>query len=174
MRGRGSGCIVNITSVIGRFAAIGQAPYVASKWAAEGMSQELAHELAPFGIRVVIVEPGVIPTAMLAKNTDAPNRTGAYDRHYQRLFDFYAAGLAERSDAAVVGDTIFEAVTTDEPRLRWTCGWGAEELTSAFDRVTDEDWVALGATEDDAEYRARFGELFGLDVRLPGERSVAP
>src|SRR5207302_1591365 len=59
MRERGSGAIVNITSVAGRFGAIGQAPYVASKWAFEGLSEELALELAPFGIRVVIVEPGV-------------------------------------------------------------------------------------------------------------------
>ncbi|MDQ1397685.1 MAG: hypothetical protein QOG64_2944, partial [Acidimicrobiaceae bacterium] len=59
MRERRSGAIVNITSVAGRFGAIGQAPYVASKWAFEGLSEELALELAPFGIRVVIVEPGV-------------------------------------------------------------------------------------------------------------------
>jgi len=106
MRQRGSGTIVNITSVIGRFAAIGQAPYVASKWAAEGMSQQLAHEVAPFGIRVVIIEPGVIKTAIMAKNVDAPNESGAYDQHYQRLLDFYTAGLTDPVHPSVVADTI--------------------------------------------------------------------
>lgn len=169
MRERSSGTIVNVTSVIGRFAAIGQAPYVASKWAAEGMSQELAHELAPFGIRVVIVEPGVIKTAIMAKNLDAPNETGAYSNHYQRQFEFYAAGLADPDDPSVVSETIYEAVTTGEPRLRWTCGWGSAELTTALDSVADEDWIRLGAIEDNADYRRQFSDLYGLDVGLPGD-----
>src|SRR5213078_4398172 len=79
MRQRGGGCIVNISSVAGRFGAIGQAPYVASKWAFEGLSEELAFELAPFGIRVVIVEPGVTKSAIFAKNVDVPHATGVYD-----------------------------------------------------------------------------------------------
>jgi NAD(P)-dependent dehydrogenase (short-subunit alcohol dehydrogenase family) len=72
MRERRTGAIVNVTSVTGRFGAIAQAPYVASKWALEGLSEELALELAPFGIRVVIVEPGVTKSAIFAKNVDAP------------------------------------------------------------------------------------------------------
>ncbi len=168
MREQGSGSIVNVTSVIGRFAAAAQAPYVASKWAAEGMSQELAHEVAPFGIRVVIVEPGVIKTAIMAKNVDAPNESGAYDRHYQRLLDFYMVGLADPGHPSVVAETIYEAVTTDEPRLRWTCGWGANALTTALDNVSDEDWVALGAIADDVEYREQFSRA--LRPRHPPAR----
>lgn len=169
MRARGSGTIVNVTSVIGRFAANAQAPYVASKWAAEGMSQELAQEVAPFGIRVVIVEPGVIKTAIMAKNVDAPNASGSYDTHYERLLDFYAAGLADAGHPSVVAETIYESVTTDEPKLRWTCGWGAHVLTSALESVSDEDWIALGAIGDNAEYRRQFSELYGLDIRLPAD-----
>lgn len=172
MRARGRGAIVNVTSVIGRFAAVGQAPYVASKWAAEGMTQQLAHELAPFGIRVVIIEPGVIKTAIMAKNADAPNETGAYGQHYQRMLDFYMAGLTDPVHPSVVAETIYESVTTDEPKLRWTCGWGAHELVSALDTVAVEDWVALGAIEDDVEYRLKFTELFGLDITLPTDGAV--
>ena len=93
MRERRRGTIVNVTSVAGRFGAIAQAPYVASKWALEGLSEELALELAPFGIRVVIVEPGVTKSAIFAKNLDTPNATGAYEDQYRRMFDFYAAGI---------------------------------------------------------------------------------
>lgn len=173
MRERGSGTIVNVTSVIGRFAAIAQAPYVASKWAAEGMSQQLAHEVAPFGIRVAIVEPGVIKTAIMAKNTDAPNESGAYDQHYQRLLDFYMAGLIDPGHPSVVSETIHEAVTTGDPKLRWTCGWGAAELCAALDTVAVEDWVALSTIDDDVEYRRAFSELFGLDISLPGDAPAA-
>ena len=57
-----------------------------------------------------------------------------------------------------------EAATTDTPRLRYTCGWGGEELIAGRAAMSDEDWVALGALEDDVEYVDRFNELFGLDL----------
>jgi hypothetical protein len=129
------------------------------------VSEGLAQELAPFGIRVVIVEPGVVKTAILAKNPDGPNLSGAYDAHNRRLFAFYAAGIANPGQPSEVADVIHEAVTTDRPRLRWTCGWGGPELTTNRPKVSDEDWVAMGAIDDDAAYAARFEELFGLDIR---------
>lgn len=165
MRAQGSGAIVNISSVAGRIAALAQSPYVTSKWAVEGLSEGLAQEVAPFGIRVAIVEPGVVRTAIMAKNIDSPNRTGAYDTHNRRLFGFYAAGLAKPGLPSEVADVIYEAVTTEDPRLRWTCGWGGPELTGNRVNVSDEDWVALGTIEDDEAYFARFEELFGLDIR---------
>lgn len=164
MREQGSGTIVNIGSVAGVIAAIGQSPYVASKWAVEGLTEGLAQEVVEFGIRVALVQPGVVRTAIMAKNADAPNASGAYDRAYRRLFQFYAAGLADPGHPSEVADVIYEAATTDEPRLRWTCGWAGPELTSRKPEVSDEDWVALGAIEDDAEYAARFNDLFGVDI----------
>jgi NAD(P)-dependent dehydrogenase (short-subunit alcohol dehydrogenase family) len=164
MRERGSGCIINVSSVTGVIAAIAQAPYVASKWAVEGLTEALAQDVAPFGIRVAIIEPGIVKTAILAKNTDAPNETGAYDAHNRRLFGFYAAGLEAPGHPSEVSDVIYEAATTATPKLRWTCGWGGEELTERRARVDDMDWVGLGAIESDAEYAARFRELFGLDI----------
>lgn len=164
MRQRRNGTIVNISSVAGRIAAIGQSPYVTSKWAVEGLSEGLAQEVAPFGIRVVIVEPGVVRSAIFAKNVDAPDSTGAYTTAYRRMLRFYAAGLRQPGQPSDVADVIHEAVTTDTPRLRWTCGWGGAELAGTRAAVSDEDWVALGAIEDDPEYEARFEELFGLDI----------
>ncbi|MGA0784284.1 MAG: SDR family NAD(P)-dependent oxidoreductase, partial [Ilumatobacteraceae bacterium] len=88
MRERRSGAIINVSSVVGRITAIAQSPYYVSKWAVEGMSEGLAHELAPFGIRVAIVEPGITRSSIFGKNIDAPNQSGAYDAHYRRLFAF--------------------------------------------------------------------------------------
>jgi len=164
MRERGSGNIVNITSVAGRLAALAQAPYVAAKWALEGLSEELAQEVAPFGVRVVIVEPGVTQSSIFGKNIDMPNETGAYDAHYRRMFNFYAAGMAGATPASEVGKVIEEAITTDQPKLRWPVSWGGPELSAMHDRVDDQDWIALGAIEDDAEYVARFNEIFGVDI----------
>jgi len=167
MRERHTGAIVNITSVAGRFASPAQAPYVASKWAFEGLSEELALELAAFGIRVVIIEPGVTKSAIFAKNVDTPDATGAYDTQYRRLFDFYAAGLANATDPFEEAALIHHAVTTDEPKLRYACSWGGAEIVDARPTITDDDWVALGSIDDDAEYRAAFQRLFTVDITPP-------
>jgi NAD(P)-dependent dehydrogenase (short-subunit alcohol dehydrogenase family) len=165
MRARRSGAIVNVSSVVGKITAIAQSPYYVSKWAVEGMSEGLAQELAPFGIRVAIIEPGVTRSSIFGKNIDAPNQTGAYDAHYRRLFAFYAEGIAKATPAEAAAATILEAATTETPRLRWTCSWGARELIAARAQMTDEEWVALGAHLDDETYYAEFEARFGLDIR---------
>ena len=167
MRARRSGTIVNITSIAGRIALLAQSPYVASKWAFEGLSEGLAQELAPFGIRVVIIEPGVTKSAIFAKNIDAPNQTGAYDAHYRRLFQFYAVGRAHATDPFEVGRVIHDAITTDEPTLRYPVSWGALEIVAGRAKLSDEAWVALGAPVDDADYDSAFVSAFGLDIAHP-------
>ncbi len=164
MRERGSGTIVNITSVAGRIGTVAQAPYTASKWALEGVSEQLAHELVPFGIRVVIIEPGVTKSAIFAKNVDAPNSTGAYDVQYRRMFQMYAAGLNDATDPFEVGAIIQHAIETDEPKLRYACSWAGPEIVAGRAAMSDEDWVALGAAGDDAEYIDRFRDAFGVDI----------
>ena len=170
MRARRRGAIVNVTSITGRVGALAQSPYVASKFAFEGFSECLAQELAPFGIRVVVIEPGVTKSAIFAKTVDAPNATGAYDTPYRRMFQFYAAGIANATDPFEVAAVIHEAITTDAPQLRYATSWGGRELVEGRLAMTDDDWVALGAIEDDDAYYARFRDLFGLDIapRHPG------
>ena len=165
MRKRGSGAIVNVSSVVGKITAIAQSPYYVSKWAVEGMSEGLAHEVAPFGIRVAIVEPGITRSSIFAKNIDAPNQTGAYDAHYRRLFAFYAAGITNATPAEEAAATIFEAATTSTPRLRWHCSWGATELLAARAAMSDEEWVSFGRHLDDEAYYDEFAARFNLDIR---------
>lgn len=165
MRKRGTGAIVNVSSVVGKITAIAQSPYYVSKWAVEGMSEGLAHEVAPFGIRVAIVEPGITRSSIFAKNIDAPNQTGAYDAHYRRLFAFYAAGITNATPAEEAAATIFEAATTSTPRLRWHCSWGATELLAARAKMSDEEWVSFGRHLDDEAYYDEFATRFNLDIR---------
>jgi NAD(P)-dependent dehydrogenase (short-subunit alcohol dehydrogenase family) len=146
-------------------AATAQSPYVASKWALEGLSEGLAQELAPFGIRVAIIEPGMTKSAIFAKSVDAPNATGAYDAPYRRMFQFYAAGLADATDPFEVAEVIRHAITTEEPKLRYAVSWGGPEMIDGRAAMSDEDWVQLGAAADDAEYYDRFERHFGLDIR---------
>jgi NAD(P)-dependent dehydrogenase (short-subunit alcohol dehydrogenase family) len=163
MRERRSGHIVNVTSIAGKIAAIAQVAYTSSKFAAECLSDSMAQELAHYGIRVSIIEPGITKTAIMAKNSDSPEGS-IYDWAYRREFQFYAAGLTANVSPDAVAEVIHEAVTTDKPKLRWTCAWGADELIDGRARISDDDWVGLGAIPDDQAYFERFSELFHLDI----------
>lgn len=173
MRARQTGIIVNVSSMVGRVAAIAQSPYVASKFALEGVSEGLAQEVAPFGIRVVIIEPGVTRTAIFAKST-LSSTASPYERAHRRMLQFYSTGIEHATEPTDVARVIHHAITTDTPQLRYVVGWGAEELTKGRHDISDEDWVAFGAIEDDAEYFDRFKSYFGIDVVKGRSRADAP
>lgn len=164
MRERRGGTIVNITSVAGRFGAIAQAPYVAAKWALEGVSEEMAIEVAPFGVRVAIIEPGVTKSSIFGKNADASNESGAYSDQYARMMQMYAAGFLRATDASEVAEVIRHAIETDEPKLRYHVSWGGRELIEGRAQMTDEQWVSLGSADTLEGYIVAFHDIFGLDI----------
>jgi len=164
MRARRQGTVVNVTSITGRLAALAQAPYVASKWALEGTSEQLAQELARFGIRVAIIEPGVTKSAIFAKNVDSTVEGSDYESHLRRMFQFYVAGHGQATDPFEVAKIVDHAITTDRPTLRYTMSWGGPEILSGRRKISDEQWVALGAIEEDDEYYRVFSETFGVDI----------
>jgi NAD(P)-dependent dehydrogenase (short-subunit alcohol dehydrogenase family) len=168
MRQRRSGTIVNVTSVVGRVAALAQAPYVASKWALEEVSEQLAQEVARFGIRVAIIEPGLTKSAIFAKNSDSTEAGSAYEPHLRRMFQFYAAGYANATDPFEVAKVVHHAIHTDTPTLRYAVSWGGSELITGRSAITDEQWVALGAIEDDGDYYEAYSDTFGIDIRSRG------
>ena len=167
MRERGSGQIVNISSVAGRIAAIGQVIYASSKWALECLSENLAQEVAPYGVRVVLIEPGVTRTAILAKNVSVPTPT-AYGDAYRRMLQFYARGVEANVQADTVAKTILEALEDPSGRLRYTCAWGGAEIDQGRRQMSDEAWVDLGRHHRDEDYHDAFERAFGLDIRPGG------
>ena len=167
MRERRSGTIVNVSSVAGRIAALGQVVYASSKWAVECLSENLAQELAPWDIRVKIIEPGVTRTALLAKHADM--RTDSpYADAYRRMFAMYLAGIEANVRPETVAEVIAQAIDDDSARLRYVCAFGGEELADGRAGVSDEEWIALGRAADDGEYAERFRAAFGLDVQFEG------
>ncbi|MCP5068388.1 MAG: SDR family oxidoreductase [bacterium] len=169
MRQRGAGHILNVSSIAGRIAALGQAIYSSSKWAVECLSENLAQEVAPFGIRVSLLEPGVVRTAILPKNVGHPEPT-AYESAYRRMLQFYAKGIEVAFPAENVAETILQMIRDPDAPFRTTCAWGGAELSLGRAKLSDADWIALGAIEDDDAYYSRFKELFGLELRSSQER----
>ncbi len=164
MRAHGSGVIVNVSSVVGRFGAIAQAPYVAAKWALEGVSEQMALELAPFGVRVAIIEPGVTKSSIFGKNLDMPDTSGAYSGAYEKMLQLYAAGRIHATDAIEVARVIRHAIETDTPDLRYPVSWCSEGVISGRQRMSDADFVALGRNESLDDYIAAFRDAFGVDI----------
>jgi NAD(P)-dependent dehydrogenase (short-subunit alcohol dehydrogenase family) len=164
MRERRSGHIVNVSSIAGRIAALAQTIYASSKWALECLSENLAQEVVSFGIRVSVLEPGVTRTAILPKNVGHPEPT-AYQPAYRRMLQFYDKGIEANVSADAVAETLLSLLRDPGAPFRTTCAWGGAELAPGRARVSDADWISLGAAADDDAYYDRFRELFGLELR---------
>jgi NAD(P)-dependent dehydrogenase (short-subunit alcohol dehydrogenase family) len=166
MRERGRGAIANITSVEGRLAVPDQIPYSASKWALEAVGEALAHEVWKFGVRVVNVEPGVIMTNIFENSAETTryDKTSPYKSIMRRNGKMFAAGFRLQTQADEVAETILEAITTPDYKLRWPVGADARGMIEGRARISDEDWVAMGAELSDEEYNGRYKEWFGVDL----------
>ena len=134
MRERGSGVIVNVSSIAGLVARPFAGAYSASKHALEAISESLHHEVRPFGIRIAVVEPGQFETDLLANATvaagfdaDSPYRASS------ERFDVAVRGLVadgKPAPAEVVAETIVAVAFDPDAGLRHLVGSDAELVMS--------------------------------------------
>ena len=152
MRAQQSGHIVQVSSIAGRVGLPAQPIYSASKWALEGLSENLAHDLSSFGIRVSIIEPGVTRTAILGKNNTVPDNPD-YEDVYGRMLDMYLEGIEANVRPEAVSETILECLEAQRKQLRWPVAWGADTMVNARHdgSVPDEDWIRIGSLVNDRE-----------------------
>ncbi len=144
MRARRRGTIVNVSSIAGIVARPYGGLYAASKHALEAISEALHLEVQPFGVRVVLIEPGQYAT-QLADNairgsgfTEASpywERSARFDVAIQKLRPGGVAG-----SAAEVARLIYDAVNDPQPRLRYLAGQDAETIADTYRRLSFEDY----------------------------------
>ena len=163
MRARRAGCIINLSSVVGRIALAPQAAYAASKHALEALSECLAQEVKTFNIRVALVEPGPIATPIIAKIMPGPPKT-AYPQG-RRLAALFAAFMKRPTSPYVVGEQILQIIESDNWRLRYPVGPHAPVVFRWRAQTSDEEWVSLFAGGD-REWAAAVKRGLGLDVAL--------
>lgn len=138
MRKQNSGIIVNISSVGGRMGLPGSAAYISSKFALEGLSECLRYELGQFGIKVTLVEPGVIKTNFFDSMIVPESKK---DPKYKTLTDNILAGLKMMVEMGTapsqVADIILKAIHDDEVLPRYIVGTDANMFMEAKKMKTD-------------------------------------
>jgi NAD(P)-dependent dehydrogenase (short-subunit alcohol dehydrogenase family) len=152
---RHSGRVVNISSVGGKIAMATYGPYAGTKFALEAVSDALRRELTPLGVRVVVVEPGGIRTAMADRGIAttsrlaeamSPEQRDRYGRLVQAVTAQTAAFTTGGKSADDAARVIAKAVTVGKPRTRYTIGRDAALLTRLSrvlsDRMLDRVFAA--------------------------------
>jgi len=147
MRERRSGTVVNVSSVAGRLVTAGHGIYAASKHALEAISESLAIEINQFGVRVILIEPGFISTAILSKADSIILEDTPYTEHLTRLVSMYEeAQLTADSPDAVAG-CIVNALNDSSHGFRYVVGSGAQRSIDERSLLTDQEWISRDPLE---------------------------
>ena len=162
MRQRRSGCIINVSSVAGRLTSPPLSSYMASKWALEALTEALAGEMKTFNVRVALVEPGIIDTAM-ARRIGVPQSDSPYPQQV-RFASLFEASLKNPVPPTLVAQKLLEVAESSSWQLRHLVGPDAAPFLEWRNQMTDEEWVELHASEDETWYR-RVERDFGMDTR---------
>jgi len=141
-RSNGSGIIINISSIGGQMTFPLGTLYHGTKFAVEGMSESLHFELEPFGVKVKLVEPGLIKTDFGGRSFDFVNdeSMAEYQPTIQKLFASWG-GNTEASEASLVADVIWAAATDGTETLRYRAGPDAENLLDARKQQDDATFI---------------------------------
>ncbi|HEX7304274.1 oxidoreductase [Lentzea sp.] len=145
MREQRSGRIVNVSSIGGRIYEPLGAWYHSTKFAVEGLSDSLRLELKPFGIDVVVIQPGGIKTewgGIAVENMRKTSGGGAYDRQVRQLAGFHGQ-MSRASEPKVIADVITRAAEAKRPRTRYSAGFGAKPMLFARGVLPDRAFDAL-------------------------------
>ena len=139
MRKQGSGNIVNISSVAGRIGFPVSPAYISSKFALEGLSESLRFELMPFGINVIIIEPGVIKTNFF--DSMKLSEKSQQDSTYKEITDKVISGVKMRAEMGThpreVADVVIKTLGEEKPLPRYVIGNDAMMFLEAKKMKTD-------------------------------------
>jgi NAD(P)-dependent dehydrogenase (short-subunit alcohol dehydrogenase family) len=148
MREQRSGTVVNITSMGGKIYTPLGAWYHATKHALEALSDCLRMELKPFGIDVVVIEPGGIRTewpGIAAQKVRAVSGTGPYAPQGNAVADSLSSESTQRrsSPPELIANTIGKAVTARRPKARYAVGYGAKPMIFLHNVLPDRAFDAF-------------------------------
>ena len=147
MRKQKSGTIVNVSSVGGRISLPVLSAYNSTKFALEGLSESMSYELEPFGIKVIIIEPGVIRTNIMDSSIfakKAQNPKSPYFSLIQKVERNFKSMMENKSSPPEeVAKVILGALTSKNPQLRYTVGDDAATMIQARVNMSDNEFKKM-------------------------------
>jgi short-subunit dehydrogenase len=145
MRKQKSGTIVNVSSGAGLIGFPGMSAYVSSKFALEGLSESMSYELEQFGIKIVIIEPGVIRTnfkknAVMSKKSLDDSSISPYSSIIQKMDASINSIIEHATPPEEVAKAILHVVTSNNPELRFPIGNDIIMMLETKKSMSDEDF----------------------------------
>jgi short-subunit dehydrogenase len=145
MRKQKSGTIVNVSSGAGRIGFPGMSAYVSSKFALEGLSESMSYELEPFGIKVIIIEPGVIRTnfkknSVMSEKSLDNSSISPYSSIIQKIDSSISSIIEHATPPEDVAKAILHAITSNNPELRYLVGNDMIMMAETKKSMSDEDF----------------------------------
>lgn len=149
MRKQGNGTIVNISSMVGRFAVPLNSAYVSSKFAVEGLSESISFELEEFGIRVIVIEPGVVKSDFFHNvKVKGMNLESPYHELMERRVNFLDKAMKNSLTSSYdVAGTILDALNSKDPKFRYVIGNDATNSLRMRNSLSDREfmeWIRAG------------------------------
>jgi short-subunit dehydrogenase len=146
MREQNSGTIINLSSGAGQVGFPGISAYVSTKFAIEGFSESLMYELFPFGIRVIIIEPGVIKTNFFNNcivSDESSKKGSLYSNSLKRIQNNIELMQEHATHPVEVAKVILQALKTDEPKQRYVVGNDAVMILEAKRNLSDIEFKKM-------------------------------
>ncbi len=146
MREQKSGTIINISSGAGQVGFPGISAYVSTKFAIEGFSESLMYELFPFGIRVIIIEPGVIKTNFFHNcivSEKSSKKSSSYSNSLKKIQKNIELMQEHATSPVEVAKVILHALKTDEPKQRYVIGNDAAMILEAKKSLSDIEFKKM-------------------------------
>ena len=143
------GTIVNVSSVGGRIGVPVLSAYQSTKFALEGLSESMSYELEPFGIRVVIIEPGFIRTNIVNSSITAQKALDPKSPYFslmQKVENHFKSMIENASSSSPpeeVAQVILQAITSKNPQLRYTVGNDAATIIQARMNMPDKEFKKM-------------------------------
>jgi len=147
MRKKKTGTIVNVSSIAGRIGFPMGSAYVSSKFALEGLSESMSYELKQFGIKIILIEPGVINTNFVfVTPKKVSDINSSYSQLMNKLEENLFSTIANGTSPKEVANVILRAITEASPEHRYLVGNDALELINARKNSTDEEFEKIIVT----------------------------
>ncbi len=144
MRKQRTGTIVNVSSVAGRIGFPMGSAYVSSKFALEGLSESISYELKQFGIKIVLIEPGVINTNFaFVTPKKALEANSSYSQLMKKMEENLFSTISNGTPPKDVATVILDSITKESPEHRYLVGNDAVELINARKNSTDEEFEKM-------------------------------